>query len=68
MGCTLDHSPVAFSTSRRYTECVFLIKEVPLHLPLQTFKDVNEGDIFETYFTQFIKITCKALHTVRELE
>lgn len=54
MGCTLDHSLVAFSTSRRYTECVLLIKEVPLHLALQTFKDVNEGYFFEVYFTLFI--------------
>lgn len=42
MGCTLDHSLVAFGTSRRYTERVFLVREVPLRLALQTFKDANE--------------------------
>lgn len=42
MGYTLDHSPVASSPSRRSTECVFLMKKVPLHVALQIFKDVNE--------------------------
>lgn len=68
MGCTLDHSLVAFSTSRRYTECVFLIKEVQLRLALQTFKDVNEEFFFEIYFAVFIKITCKTLSTPYEPE
>lgn len=27
MGCTLDHSLVGFSTSKRYTECVSLMKK-----------------------------------------
>lgn len=57
MGCTLDHSLVAFSTSRQYTEYIFLIKEVQLLPPLQTLKYVNEGYFFEIYFTLFIKIT-----------
>lgn len=41
MGCTLDHSPVAFSTSRRYTECVFLIKGILHGHALQTFRRRN---------------------------
>lgn len=60
MGCTLDHSPVAFSISRRYTKCVFLMRKVPLSLPLQTFKDVNDGDFFVRYFSSLCSLKLHA--------
>lgn len=67
MGCTLDHSLVAFSTSRQYTECVLLIKEASLHLALQAFEDVKCCYTI-ICFTLIIKITCKILSTSCGLE
>lgn len=41
MGCAVDHSLVAFSTSRWDTQCVFLVKEA-LHI---LFKKCNPSTL-----------------------